>query len=130
MKAQELRIGNYLKRLDESVFEVNSEDIQIVDRWDSSEDLLPKPIPLTEEWLIKFNMELVDGFSNQRFLRVKKHEYDVSKITFSHTERIVRFSNGDNKGTTLIPHIKYVHQLQNLYFILTGEELTAKEELT
>jgi hypothetical protein len=23
-----------------------------------------------------------------------------------------------------MPHIKYVHQLQNLYFALTGEELT------
>lgn len=58
MKATELRIGNYLKRLDDSVFDVNSEDIQIIERWDSSEDLLPKPILLTEEWLKKFGFEL------------------------------------------------------------------------
>lgn len=28
------------------------------------------------------------------------------------------------EGRELIPHIKHIHQLQNLYFALTGEELT------
>lgn len=31
------------------------------------------------------------------------------------------------KGIKSLPRIQYVHQLQNLYFSLTGEELTIKE---
>jgi len=85
------------------------------------------PIPLDEEWLLKFGMEYYDGFSNQRFIRLNKHEFDSSKLTYSHTENLLRFNNGEDKGTSLIPYVKYVHQLQNLYYALTGEELIINE---
>ena len=86
-----------------------------------------EPIPLTEEWLVKFGMKLYDGFSEKRVIYIEKHKYDTSLITYSQKEGIVRFSNGEQKGSTLIPHIKHVHQLQNLYHSLTGKELTIKE---
>jgi hypothetical protein len=87
-----------------------------------------KPIPLTEEWLFKFGFHLRDGFSNTFKLNVEKHQYDCAQITYSEKEGLLRFSNGEEKGTTLIPHIKYVHQLQNLYFALTGKELKQQEQ--
>jgi hypothetical protein len=85
-------------------------------------------IPITEEWLFKFGFHLRDGFSNTFKLNLEKHQYDCSEITYSEKEGLLRFSNGKEKGTTLIPHIKHVHQLQNLYFALTGEELTIKQQ--
>jgi hypothetical protein len=143
MKASELRIGNYVNvpfqeqcpfRID--AFEYCSEKfIKVAQEvklngfevhpltW-YGRDL--KPIPLTEEWLFKFGFYLRDGFSNTFKLNVEKHKYDCSEITYSEKEGLFRFSNGQQKGTTLIPHIKYVHQLQNLYFALTGEELKQK----
>lgn len=132
MKANELRIGNYLngKQGYVVVSEIRANNsVKIHDNTSSFYvGTCLKPIPLTEEWLFNFNMEYVDGFSSQRKLYVKKHEYDISQITYSEKEGLMRLSNGEQKGTMLIPHIKYVHQLQNLYFALTGEELTFKSE--
>jgi hypothetical protein len=124
MKANELRIGNYvqLEGLKKPI------QVSIIDTTETSTKTKAKPIPVTEEWLLKFDMVLTDGFSNSRKLYLNNYENDISKITYSHKEGLLRLSNGDTKGTLLIPHIKYVHQLQNLYFALTGEELTFKSE--
>jgi hypothetical protein len=122
MKASELRIGNLVYKNGIAT------EITVGTMLDILRYTTPfEPIPLTEEWLLKFGMELTDGFSNSRILKIQKHEYDCSNITFNPNEGLLRLSNGEQKGTTLIPHIKYVHQLQNLYFALTGEELTIKE---
>jgi hypothetical protein len=37
-------------------------------------------------------------------------------------------SQNDSIPHTIASNIMYVHQLQNLYFALTGEELTIKEQ--
>jgi hypothetical protein len=130
MKASELRLGNWVNNNPrDGVITVFSNDKCVIrhkagiDRA-FIEEL--EPIPLTEEWLLKFNMELTDGFSSSRKLYLNNYENDISKITYSPKEGLLRLSNGDTKGTMLIPHIKYVNQLQNLYFALTGEELTIK----
>jgi hypothetical protein len=126
MKTSELRVGNYY-------YVCSTNQIEIV----TGKTLLQiftgklscmKPIPLTEEWLLKFDMELTDGFSSSRKLYLNNYENDISKITYSPKEKLLRLSNGQSKGTMLIPHIKYVHQLQNIYFALTGIELTFKSE--
>ena len=107
MKANELRIGNYVY---DTLGKVNKIDLEAITYIVKEPHNQVKPIPLTEEWLLKFDMEL------------------ISKITYSPKEGLLRLSNGDTKGTLLIPHIKYVHQLQNIYFELTGKELTFKSE--
>lgn len=144
MKIQELRIGNYLMQIDQN------KEKEITEVWGIINDVINplvnenyhggafgqkryyqgwnyEPIPLNEDWLLKFGMEYYDGFSNQRFIRLNKHECDFSKLTYSHKEGLLRFTNGEDKGTSLIPYVKYVHQLQNLYYALTGEELTINE---
>jgi hypothetical protein len=129
MKASELRIGNLvdLGNRIAKISEIYHNACTVLDleeTQDTIEDYeRTKPIPLTEEWLLNFDMELTDGFSNSRKLYLNNYENDISKITYSPKEGLLRLSNGDPKGTILIPHIKYVHQLQNLYFALTGEEL-------
>jgi hypothetical protein len=72
-----------------------------------------EPTPLTEEWLLKF------GF-------VKHKTTDIyptfAKQMFNWNDGILYII-----GYGFMNHIKYVHQLQNLYFALTGEELVVKE---
>lgn len=65
-------------------------------------------IPLTEEWLLKFEWQLVRN----------KSYYINSYFSISDTRCL--YYHGDFTGIV----IKHVHQLQNLYFALTGEELT------
>lgn len=70
-----------------------------------------EPIPLTEGWLIKLGF---DKFPHSTL-------WDTDKFWAG------RFENGVLKISYLEIGVKYVHQLQNLYFALTGEELTIKE---
>lgn len=118
MKASELRIGNLVSyRSNTVVIDTLSSSDQciIIDRYFKyAEQHLTniKPIPLTEEWLVKF------GFNN---LNLNCSNYMFELI---HNDMIgYRFSIEGQYG---YPEIKYVHQLQNLYFALTGEELTIK----
>jgi len=77
---------------------------------------LVKPIPLTEEWLLKFGFEKITEFSFcfDKFIC----EYFLQDI-------IVSFRLKYNPADSLfIRDIKYVHELQNIYFALTGSELT------
>lgn len=76
-----------------------------------------EPIELTEEWLIKLGFEL-------------NYKSNFS-ITYGHIENnkfSYKFNIPENKswleyhGGAI--NCKYVHQLQNLYFCLTGTELT------
>lgn len=76
---------------------------------------LPKyvePLDLTPEWLERF------GFDNN-----KDHEgYYMSGGWICKN-----YSEGDG-GVHCIAEVRYVHQLQNLYFALTGQELELKTE--
>jgi hypothetical protein len=75
-----------------------------------------QPIPLTEEWLLKF------GFAKTEngWLAL-----DIcNDWSYLYWERLAGLELSVNKYQITMPHIKYVHQLQNLYFALTGEELT------
>ena len=112
MKASELRIGNLVK--DGNDFEkvtIYHLDCLSIGRCEFD------PIPLTEEWLEKSEL--------------KRHHYDYYCDTFmlreiDGNEWIVKYYPEDMGSAKLINKgiiLKYVHQLQNLYFALTGEEL-------
>lgn len=74
-----------------------------------------KPIPLTEEWLLNFGFEKDGSLSYRYFLREKSIKYDID-------DNCICISDSWEWSK-----IKYVHQLQNLYFALTNEELTLKK---
>ena len=79
-----------------------------------------EPIPLTEEWLMRFGFDKVLPRNDKMYYRLNDD--------FVIEENNV-FLLGDDafEMLKLRRKIKYVHQLQNLYFALTGEELTIKE---
>ena len=79
---------------------------------------LAEPIPLTEEWLVKFGFEEIDGF-----LTLDLGSFSGARFIFWYGDVLNLFCKSD---MMLSKQIKYVHQLQNLYFALTGEELTIK----
>lgn len=95
----------------------------------SAEDLTP--IPLTEEWLLKF------GFTSHRSIMESLAKFEmISKNSDKNGYWYVYFRQGDetvndylhlNDLVLLKRNLMYVHQLQNLYFALTGEELQIKE---
>lgn len=74
-----------------------------------------EPIPLTEEWFIKLGFQL---FGNDdpldRYWTTNILKGSIEELSLKYTLSGIK--------------IKYVHQLQNLYFALTGEELTFKSE--
>jgi hypothetical protein len=110
IKATELRIGNYYKPeiLDDVLYDVITvEDISDL-FYDPIDDYY-SPIPLTKEWLLLFGFEESISWSFKGFYlgEEKQGEYHY------------QLDGG-------VVELKYVHQLQNLYFALTGEELTIK----
>ena len=86
------------------------------------------PISLTEDWLFKFgfNKEIDNEFNPMVLVLNKRiHLYADNQNDYSDIYAFVFL--GKNKDEIRIcDNFKYVHQLQNLYFALTGIELQIK----
>lgn len=112
VKSNELRIGNIVTDEfggERVIVSLNKKSIDfeygITDMYDMCD-----PIQLSEEWLLKMGFEKTNGeFKKARF-RIYQ---PVNYTGFLFCE-----------GSLVLREIKYVNQLQNLYFALTGEELT------
>ena len=124
----ELRIGNLVLTKDgiTKVSDVLEVGINMIhDSWEYDLGDI-EPIPLTEEWLVKFgfNIKGVTGLKGKYVVWL----YDVKDYCFMiHDSRDNLDSNDLKVYSTPLANIKHVHQLQNLYFALTGEELTIKD---
>ena len=105
IKANELRIGNWVySPIIDGPFQISS--------LTTDHDPSCNAIPLTPEVLVEC------GFG------------EVDDMIFVHDEKSVvllkldeGFHLGDLKGQPYSIALKYLHQLQNLYWILVGEEL-------
>jgi len=121
MKASELRIGNYVSQNGEEIHGIVSLTIH---RFQMGQIKL-EPISLTEEWLLKFGFVNIDK-GNNNFITYtdSEHNYylqiDVRKKDGKYL--ILDNSFDDLRAFSMID-IEYVHQLQNIYYCLTGEEL-------
>lgn len=126
---RELRIGNLITDIwapDGSAFEVVllSSKYPIVKYGNnlSANCRNLKPIPLTEELLVKAGFKKE---TNEYFLI--KHEYSNLLIFYSKIHnRFWYFADVERRQYNSTKPIEYLHQLQNLYFALTGTELTIK----
>lgn len=125
LKASDLRIGNLVYSKETNRFQkiTGLTDVNpFIDaiNFDYTNYNEIEPIIINEEWLLKFGFDKsIENFDY--FERVKYFKYEL-KVGFGHiTFRISEYNI--IKGSTH-PNIKYVHQLQNLYFALTGSELT------
>lgn len=121
MKASDLRIGNYIEHDmsvdDWKVIKLGIGDLTMF--WEECkngedrEHITYIPIPLTEEWLKKFGFEF----------------WGSSKI-FADRCDFWCLDKGIEEECFYCKHLEinivYVHQLQNIYHSLTGEELILK----
>lgn len=132
MKASELRILNYVKSvLYKDILQINVIDLCGVVGIQGGGILDMKhiePIPLTEEWLVKFKEWKKED--NLYVIRLDTINYSLRPDYINNDgelcwEFYVHNIRGEKVGCA---YIKYIHQLQNLYFALTGEELTIKTE--
>lgn len=133
MKAEELRIGNivyhetwdtellFVKGVTEDRVHLEVQNDYLIDAGLQQ----TKPIPLTEEWLLKFGG--IDNSYGQIMIPLSGFETNAWDCIW------INFKSHDNKELlsvevfdTKLPFesCQYVHQLQNLFFALTGQELT------
>lgn len=126
MKAGELRIGNKTSNgIVVSIFEDHFYT-KIGDTTYNSKYHEVKPIPLTEEWLLKFGFKKYVSDDNDIDIDFqisfhKKSSEGLIVQLFMDSNAVIFFSHS---GISLCS----VHHLQNLYFALTREELTIKQQ--
>lgn len=125
MKTTELRIGNLVKLY----FDKGSIIIDAIGKDGINTNLNGsyydlddiEPIPLTEEWLENNLSEYIDGSSGSEYGRF------IPCGGRLYIQVVEEPYLSDVKGEKKILEPKYVHQLQNLYFALTGQELEIKQ---
>jgi hypothetical protein len=112
IKYSELRSGNYICHSNGNVLKVNFHHIRYLTINPETVDY--KPIQLTEEILIKCGFERVVGLGN--------YEKENFRFYFSNPANFNGwvFCEGYN---VITEKIQYLHQLQNMYQLLTNEEL-------
>jgi hypothetical protein len=130
MEAKELRIGNYVNDHLSRVQKVSETRSDAYICYLSNGNKLKyklnttTPIPLTEDWLLKFGFE--KGKDEYNFNGFDLEDRNTDQ--FLSVDKIIKLKN--NFGCwyvgTYLRELKHVHQLQNLYFALTGEELNLK----
>ena len=140
MKATELRIGNYVQDPNGNVCKVvtidNDDSHKVVRAWRIDKPHLGAtditPIPLSEESLKGF------GF-RKRLINNKFWEYyrDCTPPNYKRGHGyVLRYWDWNKQmdfGPVMSGNIhhfpcEYIHQLQNLYFALTGKELIPKQK--
>lgn len=107
MKANELRIGNWVLNQGELI-ELTKQKFKMAVISFNCQEI--KPIPLTEEWLVRFGFTLINRVDYESNCGVL--ELEATDAGYLFDSRII---------------INSVHSLQNLYFALTGEELKLNE---
>jgi hypothetical protein len=105
--ANELRIGNYVNYMGNPT-DCNIKTIYAISQI-CGETVIYLPIPITEEWLLKFGFEKI----NTTWFQLWNLRVNISgDVEWGKNWMGVR--------------LKHVHQLQNLYFALTNKELQLK----
>jgi hypothetical protein len=130
MKARELRIGNWVEQFIKnegfSEIKVESDIIRSVEYHNDygydDDEIYYNSIPINDDWLIRFGFEL-EGLSYVKNMkaRMKLMFFDgfISQLSIMQDDKEISFASN---------HLQYVHELQNLVFALTGEELKTKHD--
>jgi len=115
MKASELRIGNLVeiiqsKKCIYTTIEASCFSVDVEKNY--------KPIPLTKDWLLKFGFE-------ENFKQYELQNYGLKVVKDVNSNVWICYVGFPNQFNEICS-IKFVHELQNLYFALTGTELEIK----
>ena len=112
MKSSELRIGNFIENTDSQMASYMVVNADVIKQNEHTMYASLEPIPLTEEWLLKFG-----------FTKHGQYSYFYKDDLIIDKNDLGVFFMCD---IDIHVEIKSVHQLQNLYWCLFGEELTLK----
>lgn len=130
MEARELRIGNLLHDREGRLCIVEQvgleiDDCKIYSKFGPTTGLPVIGIPLTEEWLLKFGFHYNNNTSSVARLEIQYKDSDFP-VTLQATDNGASMLICRNGIGTACAPCEYIYQLQNLYFALTGQELTIK----
>lgn len=127
MKINELRIGNYLYLCgwnvkvvgvrEDGVYVVN--DLNTVFKVDITD---VRPIPLTKGFFENNGFIKQNDFEEVLYYRSEDMRMQVYE---NYLGWVVNIDN-ENVTTVFSNNLKYVHELQNAYYVSTGEELEVK----
>jgi hypothetical protein len=122
IQANELRIGNYVKALGEYRMVIGITSGKFPSSYVKFEGLIPlkiihlKPVELTEEWLIKLGFQSEEAFC-----------YELDDILINTSRELIWIHTKCKNNVELgMPY--YLHELQNLYFALTKNELIVNSD--
>ena len=138
MNAKELRIGNYIIENVETdiigrVKGVNSyeadntERVVYTERQTTPEEFI-QPIPLTEEWLVNLGV-IKHNYTKDMPEKFQRPDIDEDgNIYYTWVKGAFNLEIQESgeiwfEVYSHYIHVKWVHQLQNIYYALTGEEL-------
>lgn len=127
MKERELRIGNWVRvgNIESVVDEITEELIHVEGNWLRNRIDQIEPIPLTEEWLLKFGFH--EMISNEGYFIFALGE--SGRVSFEDADFIFHLQSGFIQAECAIDihsigvKIQYVHEFQNAFKVLTGKEL-------
>ncbi len=140
MKANEVRIGNYYlyhifdvfderKEWDE-INQIDIEDLIWLSTPEGEVDTDYRPMPISEEWLLML------GFKEGYAVYSEGFSIDVQETDFYlrpcfHGGYYWGFNLKDKMDCEFydVLPLKYVHELQNLYYALTGKELSLQPKI-
>jgi hypothetical protein len=117
---QDLRIGNFAYPFDDielvsekeifrDYIEVNCNDLtRTVDLY---------PIPLTEEWLLRFGFNLL-SLESESYVNSSYSQFIIDVLDTGNFGIKLRFPNGH----LIDIELEFVHTFQNIFFALTGKE--------
>ncbi|ETZ20846.1 hypothetical protein [Pedobacter sp. V48] len=120
MKASDLRVGNLVKHKQGADIIVRVDKSWFAPGLKRLIEQIYEPIPITEEWLLKFGFKAIVG--KKLWFTIPMTEgiqLDYDNGTF--------YLSGHGTHITFISGIQDVHTLQNFYFENTGRELTLVE---
>jgi len=112
MELTDLRIGNKYIGYSENIEEVNLDFFNLLSNDVEIDEIIKSYIPLTEEILLKCGFRMDgDVFDDDTRFTVWRNAKTFDGFIADWADKV-------------ICEVKYLHQLQNLYFALTQTELT------
>ena len=129
MNANELMLGNYVKEIATNrigtILYVDFDKTKV--KLEHSTLFCPidmiEPIPLTEKWLLDFGFKS-EGSKDYLFISLDKK--DECYLYFNPLGKGIAINQNGKEGSFEM-NIKFVHQLQNLYFFFANNHLQLVE---
>jgi hypothetical protein len=126
MKANELRLGNIIMFADydgvvyKKISAIKLNEFGFYSDIDGTNFGICEPVLITKEWLLKLGFEYSDFYKNYK---IKAGQY-FNSIKYDNDDCEWCYNNdSSDAGCYYVCSIKYIHELQNLYFAINQQEI-------